>query len=259
MHVAATPPPQILPLAGRVAVITGASSGIGEAIARALARNGAAVAVAARRTERIDALAEQITAEGGLAIAVTTDVGDERQARALIDTTAERFGGIDILVNNAGMMLLGMIADADTNDWRRMVDVNLYGLLYCTHAALPLISARGGGHIVNISSIGGRRTGPGRGLYALTKFGVNGFSESLRQEALRSGVHVTVIMPGFVATVINANAKTSFHKDAAARAGDRIKHPLSGDDIANAVVYAVSQPPHVSISEIMLRPIEQEN
>jgi NADP-dependent 3-hydroxy acid dehydrogenase YdfG len=245
------------PLAGRVAIVTGASSGIGEAVARTFARNGASVALAARRTERIDAIATDIRAAGGSAIAVTTDVTDERQAAELVERTTSEFGQLDILVNNAGVMRLGMVEGANTDEWREMVDVNLFGVLYCTRPALPLLTAQGHGDIVNVSSIGGRRTAAGRSLYALTKFGLNGFSESLRQEAHKSGVRVTLLMPGFVDTEINDASTDPFHKDAAQRVRERMA-PLSSDDVANAVLFAVSQPAHVVIGEIMMRPIDQE-
>jgi NADP-dependent 3-hydroxy acid dehydrogenase YdfG len=245
------------PLSGRVAIVTGASSGIGAATARALARGGAAVALAARRTERIEAIAEEIRSAGGHAIAVTTDVADERQAEELVDRTVGELGQLDILVNNAGVMRLGMVDGGDTDEWREMVDVNLFGVLYCTRPALRILAAQGHGDIVNISSIGGRRTSAGRSLYALTKFGLNGFSESLRQEAHKSGVRVTLVMPGFVDTEINDASTDPFHKQAAQRAREGMT-PLSSDDVAVVVLFAVSQPPHVVIGEIMIRPIGQE-
>src|SRR3954454_4762547 len=164
----------------RVAVVTGASSGIGEATAKALAREGYAVALAARREDRINALAEEISSSGGKALSVATDVTDESSARALIETTRSELGSVDVLINNAGVMLLGPILGAETEHWRTMVNVNVLGLLYCTHAALPHMQEQGGGHIVNVSSVAGRVARMGSGVYNATKFGVVAFSESVR-------------------------------------------------------------------------------
>lgn len=187
-------------LSNQVVAVTGASSGIGEATALACARAGGAVALAARRADRIDALAERIVHEGGRAVAIATDVGDEAQARAFIERAHAELGRLDVLVNNAGVMLLGPIANADTEEWRRMIHANVFGVLYCTHAALPLMAAQGSGHVINVSSVAGRVARAGSGVYNLTKFGVGAFSESLRQEAVPLGVRVTVVEPGAVAT-----------------------------------------------------------
>ena len=183
-------------LQGRVVAITGASSGIGEATALACARAGASVALAARRTERIEALADRIGQAGGEALAVTADVGEEHEANAFVTRTHERFGRLDALVNNAGVMLLGPIEGAPTEEWRRMIHVNVLGVLYCTHSALPLMHAQGGGDIVNVSSVGGRVLGRYSGVYSLTKFGIGAFSEALRQENVDTGIRVTLIEPG---------------------------------------------------------------
>src|SRR3954469_15055357 len=180
-------------LSGQVVAITGASSGIGEATALACAEAGAAVALAARRTDRIDALAERINGDGGRAGAIATDVSQEDQAAAFVQRAHAELGRLDALVNNAGVMLLGPIAGAPTDEWRRMIDANLYGVLYCTHAALPIMLAQGGdprGHIVNVSSVAGRRASAGSGVYNATKFGVNAFSEALRQEVAESDIRV---------------------------------------------------------------------
>src|SRR5216683_698067 len=187
-------------LSGQVVAVTGASSGIGEATALACARAGAAVALAARRADRIDALAARITEDGGRAIAVPTDVGDEGQAREFVQRAQAELGRLDVLVNNAGVMLLGPIENAPTEEWRRMIHANLFGVLYCTHAALPLMREQGSGHIINISSVAGRVATAGAGVYNLTKFGVGAFSEALRQEAVPMGVRVTLVEPGAVAT-----------------------------------------------------------
>src|SRR5438045_2045706 len=175
-------------LDGSVAAITGASSGIGGATALALAREGAAVALGARREDRIEELARRIEADGGRAVALPVDVSDEQNAHAFVSDAHERLGGLDVLVNNAGVMLLGPIEGADTEHWRRMVDVNVLGLLYCTQAALPLMREGGGGHVVNVSSVGGRVGNPGSAVYNATKWAVVGFSEALRKEAAPSKV-----------------------------------------------------------------------
>src|ERR1700751_905507 len=187
-------------LSGQIIAVTGASSGIGEATALACARAGAAVSLAARRKERIDALAQRIEGDGGRAIPVQTAGSDETQANAFIERTAAELGRVDVLVNNAGVMLLGPISGADTEEWRRMIDANVYGVLYCTHAALPLMLQQGSGHIVNFSSVAGCFARAGSGVYNLTKFGVGAFSEALRQEVAPAGLRVTLIEPGAVAT-----------------------------------------------------------
>ena len=187
-------------LSGRVVAITGASSGIGEATALMCAKAGASVALGARRTDRIDALAAQIEEGGGAAVAVSVDVTSEEQATGFVRSAHERLGRLDVLINNAGVMLLGPVEGADTENWRRMIEVNCLGLLYCTHAALPLMREQGSGHIVNVASVAGRRASLGSGVYNMTKWGVVGFSEALRQEALHANIRVTVVEPGFVET-----------------------------------------------------------
>jgi NADP-dependent 3-hydroxy acid dehydrogenase YdfG len=242
-------------LTGRVVAITGASSGIGEATARACAQAGAAVSLAARRTDRIEALAREIAAAGGQAEVFTADVGEEEQAGAFVRSTHERLGRLDVLVNNAGVMLLGPIENADTEEWRRMVHVNVFGVLYCTHAALPLMRAQGSGHIINISSVAGRVARAGSGVYNLTKFGIGAFSESLRQEVVPLGVRVTLIEPGAVSTELAGHNRPEIQQLMAQRFGDIER--LTAPDIAAAVLYAVSQPEHVSINELLVRPTEQ--
>ncbi len=242
-------------LSGQVVAVTGASSGIGEATALACARAGAAVALAARRTDRIDALAQRITAEGGRAIAVQTDVGEESQARVFVTRAQTELGRLDVLVNNAGVMLLGPIENAPTEEWRRMIHANVFGVLYCTHAALPLMREQGSGHIVNVSSVAGRVARQGSGVYNLTKFGVGAFSESLRQEGVALGVRVTLIEPGAVATELSGHNRPEVLEQMAKRFAGIT--PLSAEDIAGAVLYAIGQPPNVSVNEVLVRPSGQ--
>jgi NADP-dependent 3-hydroxy acid dehydrogenase YdfG len=242
-------------LEDRVVAITGASSGIGEATALACARAGAAVALAARRMERIEQLAEQIEAQGGKALAVQTDVSDEGQAQTFVTRAHAELGRLDVLVNNAGVMLLGPIDGASTDDWRRMIDTNVYGVLYCTHAALPVMREQGSGHIVNMSSVAGRFARAGSGVYNLTKWGVNAFSEALRQECAPIGVRVTLIEPGAVATeLVFHNSQQALEQMAKRFEGVT---PLAAEDIANAVLYAISQPENVSVNEVLVRPRAQ--
>lgn len=244
-------------LQGKTALVTGASSGIGEATAKALASEGARVTVSARRADRLEALVKEIESMGGKAYAVVADVADEDQARSMVVTANEHLGHIDILVNNAGVMLLGPIAQADTSDWRRMVETNVMGLMYATHAALPLMKAQGSGHIVNISSVAGRVARKGSGVYNASKWGVGAFSEALRQEVSPDKIRVTIIEPGAVKTELVSNITNA---DAKKRAEEMYgsMESLEAEDIANAIVYAVSQPPRVNVNEILIRPTEQE-
>jgi NADP-dependent 3-hydroxy acid dehydrogenase YdfG len=242
-------------LSGQVVAVTGASSGIGEATALACAHAGAAVALGARRAERIEGLAQQIVAEGGHAIAVPTDVGEEADANAFLQRAHAELGRLDVLVNNAGVMLLGPIENAATEEWRRMIHANVFGVLYCSHAALGLMRAQGSGHIVNVSSVAGRVARAGSGVYNLTKFGVGAFSESLRQEGVAIGVRVTTIEPGAVATELPGHNRPQVLEQMAKRFAGVT--PLSAEDIAGAILYAISQPPNVSVNEILVRPSGQ--
>jgi clavulanate-9-aldehyde reducatase len=242
------------PLAGRVAAVTGASSGIGAATATALSRAGAAVALAARRRDRLEELAQRL--EGPSSIH-EVDVSDEQQARSFIEAANAEHGGLHVLVNNAGLMLLGAVHGADTADWRRMLDVNLWGLLVCTHAALPLIAGSGGGDVVNVSSVAGRRADAGAAVYNMTKFGVHAFSEALRQEALHAGVRVTIVAPGFVETELQGHNTDPVVLQAMARSRDQIGEVLKPEDVAEAIVHAVTRPPHVCVNEVVVRPTGQ--
>jgi len=243
-------------LEGRKALITGASSGIGEATAVALAREGATVALGARRRDRLEDVISSINGDGGRASVYEVDVGDEPAARSFVERAAGEMGGVDILVNNAGVMLLGPIEGADVDEWRRMIDVNVLGLLYCTHAVLPIMREGGGGHVINISSVAGRNANFGSGVYNLTKFGVVAFSESLRQEAVvsKSGVRVTCVEPGFVGTELQGHNENPAVVDNIEKMRGQIGEVLTAEDIANAIVYAVSEPDRVAINEMLIRP-----
>jgi NADP-dependent 3-hydroxy acid dehydrogenase YdfG len=241
-------------LEGKVAAITGASSGIGEATAVALAEGGARVALGARRRDRLDALVERL---GDHALAIETDVTDEDQARAFIRRTRDELGSVDVLVNNAGVMLLGLLLMQSGDDWRRMIEVNQLGLLYCSHEALRVMAEQGSGHIVNVSSVAGRGAFAGSAVYNMTKWGVTGFSEALRQEALHVNVRVTCVEPGFVDTELQGHNTNPAVVDATEKMREQIGKVLEADDIAQAVLYAVSRPEHVSVNEVLVRPTKQ--
>ena len=243
-------------LSGKAVAITGASSGIGEATALTLAKAGASVALGARRKDRIDELAARIEDEGGTAVALEVDVSDEAAARGFVEAAHERFGRLDTLVNNAGVMLLGPVEQADSEDWRTMVNVNLLGLMYCTHAALPIMLGQESGDIVNISSVAGRFARAGNAVYAATKFGVGAFSEGLRNEVTERGVRVTLIEPGFVDTELQSH-NTGEVLETLEAMREHLRDPLRAQDIANGILYAVSQPPNVSINEVLIRPTRQ--
>jgi NADP-dependent 3-hydroxy acid dehydrogenase YdfG len=242
------------PLAGRVAAITGASSGIGEATAHALSRAGAAVALGARRGDRLEALAGELE---GAASVHEVDLTDEAAARGFVEAAQAEHGGLHILVNNAGLMLLGPVAGADVSEWRRMLEINLWALLVCTHAALPLIEQSGGGDIVNVSSVAGRRADAGGAVYNMTKFGVHGFSEALRQEALHAGIRVTTVAPGFVETELQGHNQNPLVRQAMAKTREQIGDVLSAGDIADGVLFALTRPAHVCVNEVVVRPTRQ--
>ena len=244
-------------LNGKVVAVTGASSGIGEATAKLVAERGGAVALGARRKDRIDALAQEISSAGGTAVAIETDVTDEASAKSFVGDAAQQLGGLDALVNNAGLMLLGKIEGANTEDWRRMVEVNCLGLLYCTQEAIPLLRERGGGHIVNVSSVAGRHARVGTGAYNLTKFGVTGFTEALRQEGLASNIRVSSVEPGFVDTELQQHNTPEIQELLRKRFEDTGKI-LEAEDIARAIAYVIEQPEHVNINEVLVRPTGQE-
>ena len=245
-------------ISGKVAIITGASSGIGEATAKSLAEEGVSVVLAARRKNELEDIAHQIEADGGSALVVPTDVTDETELQQLVDQTVDAFGQIDILVNNAGVMLLEEVQDADTDNFQQMVDVNLSGLMKLTHAALPVMQEHGAGHIVNISSVAGRKSFPGSSAYSATKFGVNGFSEGLRQEvAGEDDIRITLIEPGYVDTELAEHIPDEERKQQTKQALETMDS-LTSMDIARSITYAVGQPAHVDVNELLIRPTHQE-
>jgi NADP-dependent 3-hydroxy acid dehydrogenase YdfG len=243
-------------LDGKVAVITGASSGIGEATAEALAAEGAVVVVAARREDRLNDLIGRIEGNGSKALAVECDVTDEKQAHNLIGRAKEEFGRVDILVNNAGVMQISKIEKGFSEEWRQMFDVNVFGLLYTTDAAIEVMKEQSSGHLVNISSVAGRRTQATRGIYSGTKFAVNAISEALRQELLENNIRVTMVEPGVVETELPDRVTD---EEAQEGINNRLEEldPLQPEDIAAAIAYVVTQPERVSVNEILIRPTQQ--
>lgn len=244
-------------LTGTTALVTGASGGIGAATALSLAAQGANVALAARRKDRLDELVERIEADGGTALAIETDITDRTQATAMIEQTVAAFGGLDTLVNNAGIMLLGPAESAPIEEWDRMIALNVQGLLYATHAALPHLLAAAEGprataDIVNISSLAGRVPIAGSAVYSLTKHGVGAFTEALRQEVTGRHVRVSLIEPGPVATELFTHIRPEIleaGKDAFANAT-----LLHAEDIADTITYVVTRPARVVMSELLVRP-----
>ncbi|MGO4804635.1 SDR family NAD(P)-dependent oxidoreductase [Arthrobacter sp. 2MCAF15] len=250
------------PLNGTVALVTGASSGIGAATARQLAGLGASVALVARRRARLETLAAEIATVGGTALVIEADITDRAQAQSVVDQTVERFGQLDILVNNAGLMLLGPVVGADPEEWDRMIAINVQGLLHTTHAALPhLLKAAGGSprrvaDIVNISSIAGRVAWNGYGVYNLTKFGVNGFTEALRQEVTQRHVRVGVLEPGGVDTELGSHNTPDIRGEMIDPFYEQTE-VLAPGDIADGVAYMVTRPRHASVAELWIMPTDQ--
>ena len=249
-------------LDGTVALVTGASSGIGEATALVLASHGAKVAVTGRRLERLERLAEKIGGQGHTALAIKSDITDQEQAIDAVDRTVDELGRLDIVVNNAGQMLLGPIEEAPTEEWDRMIDLNVKGLIVTTHAALPHLlaaaadSGRGCADVVNVSSVAGRLARSGSGVYNLTKFGVGAFSESFRQEFAGRRVRSTLIEPGAVATELTDHLRDGVREQVRERFTEMTM--LESEDIADAIAYAVTRPWHVSLNEVLIRPTEQQ-
>ncbi|WP_182902220.1 SDR family NAD(P)-dependent oxidoreductase [Microbispora sp. H10830] len=244
-----------------VALVTGAGSGIGEATARGLAAEGAAVAVLGRRRGRLEELADKVRADGGTALVVEADITDRRQAAAAVESVVTTLGRLDILVNNAGFMGVGQAAESPLEEWDHMLAVNVQGLLYTTHAALPHLlraaedSPRKVADLVNISSTAGRVARPGTAVYNLTKFGVNGFTEALRQEVVRKGLRVSVVEPGTVDTELSSHLRDGV-RQAVERQIENMEL-LRPEDIADAVSYIVTRDRRVAVNEILVRAGEQ--
>lgn len=244
------------PIANKVVVITGASSGLGEATARLLSAGGATVVLGARRTARIQALAAVLNAGGGKALAVTTDVTRADQVKALVDTAVEHYGRIDVLINNAGLMPQSMLAHLHVDEWDQMIDVNIKGVLYGIAAALPHMQRQKAGHIVNVSSVAGHKVGPGSAVYSATKHAVRIISEGLRQEVKPYHLRTTIISPGAVATEL---PNTVTDPDVLPRLQKLYAEvAVPADSFARAVVFALTQPEDVDINEILFRPTRQE-
>jgi NADP-dependent 3-hydroxy acid dehydrogenase YdfG len=244
-------------LDGRIALVTGASSGIGEATAIALAQAGARVAIAARRVDRLQALAERLRPLGAEPLVLEADLLDEHVAQRIVRDTERHFGQLDILVNNAGVMYLEPVAEADLGRWRRMLELNVLSLIASTQAALAGMRARRDGHIVNIASTAGRIANPNAAAYSATKFGVVAFSEALRREIYADNIRVSVIEPGVVQTELRdhiGHAATQATLNAWA-GGMR---QLQSEDVADAIVFCVTRPSHVNVNEILMRPTDQE-
>jgi NADP-dependent 3-hydroxy acid dehydrogenase YdfG len=248
-------------LDGTAALVTGASSGIGEATARALAAHGAAVAVAARRRDRLEALVAAIEADGGRALAIEADLTDQQQAIEAVERTVAELGRLDTVINNAGVMLLGPVVGAPIEEWDRSVALNVNALLYVAHAAVPhLLRAAEDGprriaDLVNVSSVAGRRATTGSGVYNATKFAVNAFTESLRQEITQRHVRVSVIEPGAVDTELRTHLRDEIREQTERMFADIER--LKAEDIADAIGYIVTRPWHVAINEVLIRPTEQ--
>jgi len=241
---------------GKVVVITGASSGLGEATARLLAAQGATVMLGARRVARLEALANELTAGGGQALALETDVTRREQVKRLVDTAVQSYGRIDVMINNAGLMARSPLERLKIEDWDRMIDVNLKGVLYGIAAALPHMQRQKAGHFINVSSVGGHKVSAGNAVYAATKHAVLALSEGLRMEVKPYNIRTTVISPGAVATELPDSVT---EPDIAA--GVRQVYEASAipaESFARAVVFAMSQPDEVDVNEILFRPTRQE-
>jgi NADP-dependent 3-hydroxy acid dehydrogenase YdfG len=240
----------------KVVVITGASSGLGEATARLLSAQGATVVLGARRADRLQSLAKELTANGGKAVAITTDVIRREEVKALVDAAVATYGRVDVMLNNAGLMPQAPLERLKIDEWDRMIDVNIKGVLYGIAAVLPYMKQQKSGHIVNVSSVAGHKVGPGFAVYAATKHAVRALSEGLRQEVKPYNIRTTVISPGAVATEL-PNSVTD------AAAAERIRKfyaevAVPADSFARAVAFALSQPDEVDINEILFRPTRQE-
>jgi len=240
---------------GKVVVITGASSGLGEAIARALSAQGASLVLGARRQDRIQSLAHELTGRGGKAIAVTTDVTHREQVKDLVDAAVQAYGRVDVMINNAGVMPQAPLERLKIDEWDRMIDVNIKGVLYGIAAALPYMKQQKAGHFINVSSVAGHKVGPGFAVYAATKHAVLALSEGLRQEVKPYNIRTTVISPGAVATELPSSTT---EPDIAERVRKVYESAIPADSFARAVIFAISQPDDVDINEILFRPTSQQ-
>jgi NADP-dependent 3-hydroxy acid dehydrogenase YdfG len=243
-------------IAGKVVVITGASSGLGEAAARHLSAQGARVALGARRIDRLEALVAELTGRGGEALAVETDVTDREQVRRLVDAAVQAWGRIDVMINNAGLMPQSLLERLRIDEWDRMIDVNIKGVLYGIAAALPHMQRQKGGHIVNVSSVAGHKVRPGGTVYSATKHAVRVISEGLRQEVKPWGIRTTVISPGAVDTELPESVGDPQAAEGIRKMYDDIAIPA--DSFARAVAFALGQPDDVDVNEILYRPTRQE-
>jgi NADP-dependent 3-hydroxy acid dehydrogenase YdfG len=244
-------------LKDRIALVTGASSGIGEATALALAEQGAKVAIAARRKDRLDQLAAKLAELGAEPLVLPADLIHEAEAQRIVKETEAHYGRLDILINNAGVMYLEPVAEADLGRWRSMLELNVLSLIASTQAALAGMRTRRDGHIVNVSSVAGRVANPAAAAYAATKFGVVGFSESLRREIYKDNIRVSVIEPGMVDTELREHvAHEGSRRALNVRAGEM--RQLQAEDIADAILFCVTRPDYVCINEVLMRPTDQE-
>ena len=240
----------------KIVVVTGASSGLGEATARLLSEQGATVVLGARRADRLQSLAKDLEVRGGKALAVTTDVIQREQVKALVDSAVQSYGRIDVMINNAGLMPQAPLERLKVDEWDRMIDVNIKGVLYGIAAALPHMQRQKAGHFINVSSVAGHRVGPGFAVYAATKYAVRALSEGLRQEVKPYNIRTTVISPGAVATEL---PKGITDADAAERVRTFYSQvAVPANSFARAVAFAMSQPEEVDINEILYRPTRQE-
>lgn len=243
-------------IAGKVVVITGASSGLGEATARHLAAHGASVVLGARRVERLNALVEEITKAGGKAVAVATDVTRREQVKQLVDTAVQTYGRIDVIINNAGLMPHSPLERLKIDDWDRMIDVNIKGVLYGIAAVLPYMKAQKSGHIINVSSVAGHKVRPGSAVYAATKHAVRVISEGLRMEVKPYDIRTTVISPGAVVSELPESITEPDVAEGINKFYEAVAIPA--DSFARMVAFAMSQPEDVDINEILFRPTKQE-
>ena len=240
---------------GKVVVITGASSGLGEAAARLLSAQGATVVLGARRSDRLQSLADELSASGGKALAVATDVTHRNQVKRLVDTAAQKFGRVDVMINNAGIMPRAPLERLTIDDWDRTIDVNIKGVLYGIAAALPHMKKQKSGHMIFVSSVAGHKIGPEFAVYAATKHAVRALAEGFRQEVKPYNIRTTIISPGAVATELPDSVTESDIAEKIRAYYDEIAIPA--ESFAQAVIFAMSQPEEVDVNEILFRPIKQ--